>query len=138
MNFLVCLIIAIALVTFAATAFIWSFHLSLLSMQTPSYLTDGFCSIGSPEITKFVLKGSAEILSFIICRVPMSIDVVLATFKDDLLPCRQTLRFSNSVFMVLVVFDIHHRMCQTSVIRIHCSLRAFQCAWQIINIKDEQ
>ena len=33
----------------------------------------------------------------------MSIDVVLATFKDELLPCNHTLRFSDSVFMVLVV-----------------------------------
>ena len=46
---------------------------------------------------------SVVILSFIICRVPMSIDVVLATFEDNLLPCNHTLRFSNSVFMVLVM-----------------------------------
>ena len=65
-------------------------------------LTEGFCSTGSPEITKFALKSFAVILSFIICRVPMSIDIVLATFKDNLLPCSHTLRFPNSMFMVLV------------------------------------
>ena len=35
--------------------------------------------------------------------VPMSIDVVLATVKDKLLPSSHSSRFSNSVFMVLVM-----------------------------------
>ena len=32
----------------------------------------------------------------------MIIDVVVATFKDNLLPCSHALRFSNSMFVVLV------------------------------------
>ena len=53
-------------------------------MSTPRYLTDGFCSIGFPEITKFAL--------FIICRVPE---------HDNLLPCSHTIGFSNAALMVL-------------------------------------
>ena len=68
-------------------------------MCTPKYSTNRYCSIASPDITKFAPKGSAVILSFMIYRGLMSIDVVLATFKDNVLP---TLRFSNSVFIVLV------------------------------------
>ena len=81
MNFLVYLIIGIPRVTFGATAFIWSFYLSLLSMKAPRYLTESFfCSIGSPDITIFALKGSVVALSFIVCLMPMTQAMKLVLF----------------------------------------------------------
>ena len=46
-----------------------------------------------PDISNFALKGSAVILSFKIGLISMSIDVVLATFKDNLLSYGHTLDF---------------------------------------------
>ena len=92
-----------ARVTLDDTASVWSFHLRSLSIGTPRYLTKDFCSSSSLDISKFALSGSAVILSCKMCLVPMSIDVVLATFRDDLLPCLHSLRFSNSQFITLAM-----------------------------------
>ena len=67
--------------------FVWSFHLCLLSMCTPRYLTVDFCKTSSPYISKSALTCSA--------------DIVLATFNDNISLCSHILRFSNSEFITL-------------------------------------
>ena len=66
---------------FRCNCFYMVFPFKLIIDVTPRYFTKGFCSIGSPDITRFALKGSVVILSFIVCLVPMSIDFVWLHLK---------------------------------------------------------
>ena len=103
MNFLEYFIIPVARITFDDTAPTWSFHLSLSSVLTPRHLTVDYCSIGSPDISKFALSSSPVILSFKRWLVRMGKDVVLGTFNDNLLSCNHFLRFCDSEFIKWVM-----------------------------------
>ena len=59
-------------------------------------LTEDFCSIGPLDISKAYLQWFCIDLSCNMSLVPMSIGIVLATFKDSLIPLRQVEQISIS------------------------------------------